>query len=130
MWSPIGYVGRVLTATMIGCALNWGAAIDRAYQTDRTNGANLLTITGGHQIDALCYCLDEFRELTAFAVSQRDRILVESTGEMVSKDVPDRLSSSAASSATERWFCFRYAAARPVVPRSCSRSTATTAISR
>jgi predicted dehydrogenase len=86
-----GYVGRVLTATMIGCASNWGAAIDRAYQADRTNGANLLTITGGHQIDALCYCLGEFRELTAFAVSQRDRILVESTGEVVPKDVPDQL---------------------------------------
>ena len=69
-----GYVGRVLTATMIGCAPNWGATIDRAYQADRANGANLLTITGGHQIDAMCYCLGEFRELTAFAVSQSDRI--------------------------------------------------------
>jgi hypothetical protein len=28
-----------------------------AYQADRTNGANLLTITGGHTVDALCYCL-------------------------------------------------------------------------
>lgn len=66
-----GYVGQVLTATMIGCAGNWGASIDRAYQADRANGANLMTITGGHQIDALCHCLGEFRELTAFAVSQR-----------------------------------------------------------
>jgi len=86
-----GYVGRVLTATMIGCAPNWGATIDRAYQADRANGANLLTITGGHQIDALCYCLGEFRELAAFAVSQRDRIPVESTGEVVPKTVPDQL---------------------------------------
>jgi predicted dehydrogenase len=86
-----GYVGSVLTATMIGCAPNWGASIDRAYQADRANGANLLTITGGHQIDALCYCLGEFRELTAFAVSQRDRIAVESTGEVVPKNVPDQL---------------------------------------
>jgi predicted dehydrogenase len=86
-----GYVGRVLTATMIGCAPNWGAAIDRAYQADRANGANLLTITGGHQIDALCHCLGEFREFGAFAVSQRDRIPVESTGEVVPKNVPDQL---------------------------------------
>jgi predicted dehydrogenase len=86
-----GYVGRVLSATMIGCAPNWGAAIDRAYQADRANGANLLTITGGHQIDALCYCLGEFRELSAFAVSQRDHILLESTGEVVPKNVPDQL---------------------------------------
>src|SRR5439155_12954573 len=86
-----GYVGKVLTATMIGCAPNWGAAIDRAYQADRANGANLMTITGGHQIDALCYCLGEFRELTAFAVSQRDRIPLEGTGELVAKDTPDQL---------------------------------------
>jgi predicted dehydrogenase len=86
-----GYVGRVLTATMIGCAPNWGATIDRAYQADRANGANLMTITGGHQIDALCHCLGEFRELTAFAVSQRDRILSEDTGGMIAKTSPDQL---------------------------------------
>jgi predicted dehydrogenase len=86
-----GYVGRVLTATMIGCAPNWGSTIDRAYQADLANGANLLTITGGHQIDALCYCLGEFHELTAFAVSQRDRIPLEATGELVAKDAPDQL---------------------------------------
>lgn len=86
-----GYVGRVLSATMIGCAPNWGATIDRAYQTDRANGANLLTITGGHQIDTLCYCLGEFRELTAFAVCQRDSIPLEATGEIVAKNVPDQL---------------------------------------
>src|SRR6266446_3902097 len=86
-----GYVGRVLTATLIGCAPNWGATIDRAYQADRANGATLMTITGGHQIDALCHCLGEFRELTAFAVSQRDRIPLEATGEMVAKTAPDQL---------------------------------------
>ena len=86
-----GYVGRVLSATMIACAPNWGATIDRAYQADRANGANLLTITGGHTIDALCYCLGEFRELAACAVSQRDRILLQGTGEIIPKTSPDQL---------------------------------------
>jgi predicted dehydrogenase len=86
-----GYIGRVLSGTMIGCAANWGASIDRVYQVDRTNGANLMTITGGHQIDALCYCLGEFRELAAFVVSQRDRILAEDVGALVAKTSPDQL---------------------------------------
>src|SRR5271169_5748674 len=86
-----GYVGRVLSGTMIGCAANWGATIDRGYQADFANGANLLTITGGHTIDALCYCLGEFRELAAFVVSQRDRIPVEETGELIAKTSPDQL---------------------------------------
>lgn len=86
-----GYVGQVLTATMIGCAPNWGASIDRAYQADRANGANLMTITGGHTIDALCHCLGEFRELSAFVVSQRDSIPLQGTGEIVAKTSPDQL---------------------------------------
>jgi predicted dehydrogenase len=86
-----GYIGRVLAATMVACAPNWGATIDRAYQADRANGANLLTITGGHTVDALCHCLGEFSELAAFVVSQRDHIPLEATGEMVAKTTPDQL---------------------------------------
>jgi len=88
-----GYVGRVLTATLIGCAPNWGATLDRAYQADFANGANLMTITGGHQIDALCHCLGEFREVSAFAVSQRGRIATDDLGE-VALTSPDQLAVS------------------------------------
>jgi predicted dehydrogenase len=86
-----GHVGRVLSATMVACAPNWGATIDRAYQADSANGANLLTITGGHTIDALCHCLGEFRELSAFVVSQRDSIPLAGSGEMIAKTSPDQL---------------------------------------
>jgi predicted dehydrogenase len=88
-----GYVGRVLAASLIGCAPNWGGSLDRAYQADFANGANLMTITGGHQIDALCHCLGEFRELSAFAISQRDRIVTEDQGE-VPLTSPDQLAVS------------------------------------
>jgi predicted dehydrogenase len=86
-----GYIGRPLSGTLCVNAPNWGATLERAYQATFANGANLLTITGGHNLDLLCYCLGEFRELSAFAVSQRDRIPLESTGELVRKDVPDQL---------------------------------------
>ncbi|MSP03385.1 MAG: Gfo/Idh/MocA family oxidoreductase [Acetobacteraceae bacterium] len=86
-----GHIGRVLSGTLFVNAGNWGKMIDRAYQTDRANGANLMTITGGHNLDALCHCLGEFRELSAFAVSQRDHIPLQGTGEMVAKNVPDQL---------------------------------------
>jgi predicted dehydrogenase len=86
-----GHIGRVLSATMIGCAANWGASIDRAYQADRANGANLMTITGGHQIDALCHCLGEFRALSAFVVSQRDNIMADDAGGSIPKTAPDQL---------------------------------------
>src|SRR5258706_9986656 len=57
-----GYVGRPLSGTMFVNAAGWGATLDRAYQADRANGANLMTITGGHNLDALCHCLGEFRQ--------------------------------------------------------------------
>jgi predicted dehydrogenase len=103
-WSPTinyvkdlvaeGYVGRVLTASLLGCAPNWGTTLDRAYQADFANGANMMTITGGHQIDALCHCLGEFKEVSAFAVNQRERIVTEDQGE-VSLTSPDQLAVSA-----------------------------------
>jgi predicted dehydrogenase len=86
-----GYVGRVLSATMIAGAPGWGATLDGGYQADRANGANLLTITGGHTVDALCHCLGEFRELNALVVSQRDQIALRATGEMIAKTSPDQV---------------------------------------
>jgi predicted dehydrogenase len=86
-----GYIGKPLAGTLFVNAANWGATLDRAYQADFANGANLMTITGGHNLDALCYCLGEFRELSAFAVSQRDQIPLQGTGEPIAKDVPDQL---------------------------------------
>jgi predicted dehydrogenase len=86
-----GYVGKPLSASLFVNAPNWGATLDRAYQADSSNGANLMTITGGHNLDALCYCLGEFQELSAFAVNQRDQIPLEGTGELITKDVPDQL---------------------------------------
>lgn len=100
-WSPTlnyikdlvtdGYVGRVLSATLIGRAPNWAATLDRAYQADFANGANLMTITGGHQIDALCYCLGEFREVSAYVVSQRNEIFAEDKGVTIPLTAPDQL---------------------------------------
>lgn len=50
-----------------------------------------MTITAGHNLDALCYCLGEFRQLGAFVVSQRDQIKLHSTGEMIPKTSPSQL---------------------------------------
>ncbi len=122
-----GYVGKVLAATMIGVAPNWGTTIDRSYQADRANGANLMTITGGHQIDALCHCLGEFRELSAFVVSQRDEIFAEDAGGPIAKTSPDQLvvSGIVAGNSTGGRSCrSRSAAACGAAPNTCSRSTA------
>src|SRR5258705_1673838 len=61
-----GYIGEVLTAnlnTVTQAQLQRGPG--RIWQGVRANGANTLTIAGGHAIDALCAVLGEFAELSA-----------------------------------------------------------------
>jgi predicted dehydrogenase len=61
-----GHIGEVLTASLITAAqavLQRGPG--RIWQGVRANGANTLTIAGGHAIDALCAVLGEFTEVSA-----------------------------------------------------------------
>jgi hypothetical protein len=62
-----GYVGKVLSCTMIITTPAWGTefTLDWAYMADRSSGNTLMTSPGGHSIDALCYCLGEFKELSS-----------------------------------------------------------------
>src|SRR5213078_960190 len=61
-----GYVGEVLSTTMVGLSIP-GDVVGQpnAYMLDKTNGANLLTISVGHSLDILNNVLGEFAELSA-----------------------------------------------------------------
>lgn len=77
------YLGEVLSTTLIGSGMNWGAFVERrnAYTLDRTNGATLLTIPFGHTIDAVCHVLGEFTDVTALMANRRiSSTMVESGG--------------------------------------------------
>src|SRR5207249_11404755 len=96
-----GYVGEVLTANLTTSAqaqLQRGPG--RIWQGDRANGANTLTIAGGHAIDAMCAVLGEFTEVSA-RVSTRIPEWRNLEGGPVKVDAPDsinvigRLSSGA-----------------------------------
>jgi predicted dehydrogenase len=62
-----GYVGEVLSTTLIGSGMGWGSTVPpyNAYLNDKNNGATMLSIAVGHAADALCHCLGEVRELSA-----------------------------------------------------------------
>src|SRR5207247_1003663 len=61
-----GYVGEVLSTTMVGLSIP-GDAVGQpnAYMLDKTNGANVLTIAVGHSLDLLNHVLGEFADLSA-----------------------------------------------------------------
>jgi predicted dehydrogenase len=88
-----GYIGKVLSCTMIASSANWGNEFSRsrAYLADRSTGATLMTIPGGHSIDALCFCLGEFKEVSAVVATQRQRIKIVETGETIPMTSPDQV---------------------------------------
>lgn len=88
-----GYVGQVLSATMIGATPFGGSPIpaSRAWFADRSNGANVMTIAGGHSIDALRYCLGDFREVSAVVATRRPRPTIVETGETIEMTAPDQV---------------------------------------
>src|SRR5213594_1233800 len=86
-----GYIGEVLTASLTCVApavLERGPG--RIWQGLRANGANVLTITGGHAIDALCAVLGELAEVSA-RVSTRIPEWRALDGTPVPVDSPDSI---------------------------------------
>src|SRR3989475_4567649 len=87
-----GYVGEVLSTTMIGVSVPGDVVVKpNAYMLDRKNGANLLTIALGHSLDTLNYVLGEFADLWAVADVRRPRISIEETGEQIVKTAADQI---------------------------------------
>src|SRR5436305_7216991 len=58
-----GYVGEVLSTTLIGSGMGWGRRVEpyNAYLNDKKNGATMLSIALGHTADAICICLGAVR---------------------------------------------------------------------
>jgi predicted dehydrogenase len=87
-----GYVGEVLSTSMIGLSVLGGTLVQpNAYMLDKTNGANVLTVAFGHSLDTLNYVLGEFAELSAVSDLRRPLINIEGTGEQIVKTAPDQI---------------------------------------
>jgi predicted dehydrogenase len=90
-----GYVGEVVSARFSGvgeATINRGNG--RIWQGDRKNGANTLTITSGHSIDALNFVLGDFEEVTARLATRITEWHNTDTGETMQVDSPDWISVS------------------------------------
>ena len=87
-----GEIGEVLTANlsiMTPAALERGAG--RIWQNDRRNGANTLTIAGGHGIDAMCAILGEPTEVSARLATRIPEWKDTDKNVMVPVDSPDSI---------------------------------------
>src|SRR5947209_2980382 len=91
-----GYVGEVLSTTLIGSGMGWGPTVEpfNAYLNDKKNGATMLSIALGHTADALCYCLGEARELSATMTVRRKTFTIAETGESKPMTADDQVAVS------------------------------------
>ncbi|MEA3155084.1 MAG: hypothetical protein QOK44_2673 [Betaproteobacteria bacterium] len=87
-----GYVGQVLSVNMshMGSGVLTRTA-DRTWQRDVTLGANTLTITFGHSIDALCMVVGEITEVAAVVSTQVPRWFETDTKKFVDVTSPDNI---------------------------------------
>src|SRR5712692_1743765 len=88
-----GYVGEVLSTTLIGSGMSWGPTEEpfNAYMNDKKNGATMLSIPLGHAADALCHCLGEVRELSATMTLRRKFFTIVGTGERKPRTADDQV---------------------------------------
>lgn len=87
-----GYVGEVLTANlsvMGGATYERGSG--RVWQRLHANGANTLTISGGHGIDTMCAVLGEFAEVSARVTTRVTEWLDTDANQRVPVDAPDSI---------------------------------------
>lgn len=87
-----GYIGQPVSCLMFthsSGALNRGASF--AWAADPAKGATGLSIQAGHALDALTYCLGDFRELSAVVATQTKEALVPETGQEIKMESPDHV---------------------------------------
>ena len=83
----------LLSCTTIVTTPGWGTdfTLSRAYLADRSTGATLMTIPEGHSIDALCFCLGEFKEVSCRRDDSAQRVKIVETGETIQMTSPDHV---------------------------------------
>jgi predicted dehydrogenase len=88
-----GYVGEVLSTTLVGSGLAWGSGTDQAnaYLLDRSNGATMLTIPFGHAMAGVRDVLGDVDNLSALLANRRICGLIAETGQSVPMTSPDQV---------------------------------------
>ncbi len=87
-----GYVGQVLSVNM--ALMNSGVLTrpsDRTWQRDVTLGANTLTITFAHVLDAMCMVVGELTEVSAIVATQVPQWFETDTKRYVDVTSPDNI---------------------------------------
>ncbi|MFF4845808.1 Gfo/Idh/MocA family protein [Streptomyces collinus] len=88
-----GYMGRVLSTSMLGSGGGWGAVYDdsHAYLLDVSNGATLLSIPLGHSLDAVTMVLGDLCEVSAVIENLCPEVAHVTSGAVAVKSAEDQI---------------------------------------
>jgi len=88
-----GYVGEVLSSTIVGSGLGWGAMTDQrnAYTSDVATGASMLTIPFGHTMAAVTDVLGPLTRVSGLLETRRKRIALREDGREIDQTAPDQV---------------------------------------
>ena len=92
-----GYVGEVLSTTVVASAGAWGATFQarEPFLLDRNSGNTLLNVSAGHVTDSVAFCLGEPAELRAVVANRRSASRNADTGELAPMTTDDQIAISA-----------------------------------
>ena len=88
-----GAIGRLLSLRVVSPTAGWGAEspANYAYLQEKTNGATLSTIAGGHTLAAIEAIIGSYTEVGARASILVDRMTVTGSDETVARTCADHL---------------------------------------
>ena len=88
-----GFVGEVLSSTLIGSGMAWGATVERrnAYLLDRANGATMLSIPVAHTMAGVCDVLGPIVQLSARLLSRRTSATITGSDEKAAMTAQDQV---------------------------------------
>lgn len=88
-----GYIGKVLSTTLVGTGGNWGdtSPAEYYYLFDKSNGADMLSIPLAHTLVGLIETLGEIKELKASMFSNFKEVKLTDTNEVKPKTAADQI---------------------------------------
>jgi predicted dehydrogenase len=88
-----GYLGEVLSTTLVADGGNWGAETiaDLAYLSDKTKGATMLTIPFGHTLAGVREVLGEISDISARMIKRRENVYITDTKKSIPNSVEDQI---------------------------------------
>ncbi|WP_035359904.1 Gfo/Idh/MocA family protein [Edaphobacter aggregans] len=89
-----GYIGEVLSTTLVGSGMSWGGATPRssAYLFDEANGATPLTVPMLHALDTIAAILGEFKTVSLASAVRRKTVRVVDDNTKLPVTTPDQVS--------------------------------------